>query len=152
MLPWRDALSIGRFATSEIERSSTGDWAKLCNEYRWTFARPASEAGNDRRFSDTFPRCLGHGFDGWLGCDPQKFPLIPPLTRVFAQFEHAVSIDERRAFFRQNLIKPATNQDVVELWFPGVHCDVGGGYPTDEGSLWRVPFQWMLNEAQKAGY
>ena len=38
---------------------------------------------------------------------------------------HAVSIDERRAFFRQNLIHqpmPA-GQNVKEVWFAGVHSD-----------------------------
>jgi hypothetical protein len=28
---------------------------------------------------------------------------------------------------------------------------VGGGYPEREGGLWRVPFEWMLSEARKAG-
>ena len=42
-------------------------------------------------------------------------------------------------------------QDVRELWFPGVHCDIGGGYPEAEGGLWRIPFQWILDEARVAG-
>jgi len=41
---------------------------------------------------------------------------------------HAVSIDERRAFFRQNLIHEPVppGQDLKQVWFPGVHSDVGG--------------------------
>jgi uncharacterized protein (DUF2235 family) len=44
---------------------------------------------------------------------------------------HAVSIDERRAFFRQNLFGPQHDpqQDVKEVWFAGVHSDVGGELP-----------------------
>jgi len=48
---------------------------------------------------------------------------------------HAVSIDERRAFFRSNLWRPSPKltehgpRDVQQVWFPGVHCDIGGGYP-----------------------
>ncbi len=45
---------------------------------------------------------------------------------------------------------------VREVWFAGVHSDVGGGYPDDE--LARVPLMWMLEEleatdtvAQQAG-
>jgi len=32
-----------------------------------------------------------------------------------------------------------------------VHCDVGGGYGKDRGRLWWAPFNWILNEAMKAG-
>ena len=63
---------------------------------------------------------------------------------------HAISIDERRAFFRQNqfdLAHVETGQDWKEFWFPGVHCDVGGGYPEDASGLWLVAFDWMVAEA-----
>ena len=42
---------------------------------------------------------------------------------------HAVALDERRVYFVQNLwgINSPTNID--QVWFPGVHCDVGGGAP-----------------------
>lgn len=66
---------------------------------------------------------------------------------------HAVSIDERRAFFRQNLFgAPGTpTQDVKEVWFAGVHCDVGGGYPDAESQLSQITLRWMLCEAEVAG-
>src|SRR5262249_23105524 len=35
--------------------------------------------------------------------------------------------------------------------FPGVHCDVGGGYPEAESGLSKIPLKWMLDEAKKAG-
>ena len=38
-----------------------------------------------------------------------------------------------------------------EQWFAGVHADVGGGYPEDEGGLWREPFSWIVREAVAAG-
>jgi hypothetical protein len=48
-----------------------------------------------------------------------------------------------------------TKQDLMEVWFAGVHCDVGGGYaPKLNGKyaeLWREPFAWMLAEAKRAG-
>src|SRR5205807_1094473 len=65
---------------------------------------------------------------------------------------HAVSIDERRWFFRQNLMHQATPaQDLEQIWFPGVHSDVGGGYPAADGGLWRAPFSWLVEAAQKSG-
>jgi uncharacterized protein (DUF2235 family) len=64
---------------------------------------------------------------------------------------HAVSIDERRAFFRQNLMGHYPNQDVKNVWFAGVHSDVGGGYPPPECGLSKEAFQWMMAEAQLSG-
>ena len=66
---------------------------------------------------------------------------------------HAISIDERRTFFRQNLFGKPNNpgQDVKEVWFPGVHSDVGGSYPESESQLSKIAFQWMLGEAKLAG-
>jgi uncharacterized protein (DUF2235 family) len=66
---------------------------------------------------------------------------------------HAVSIDERRAFFRQNLIhEPASPaQDLKQVWFAGVHSDVGGSYAESESGLSKIALRWMLCEAQSAG-
>src|ERR1700674_64226 len=68
---------------------------------------------------------------------------------------HAVSLDERRAFFRQNLFGPPNknnpNQSVEEVWFAGVHSDVGGSYPDPECQLAKLALRWMLCEARLAG-
>jgi uncharacterized protein (DUF2235 family) len=63
---------------------------------------------------------------------------------------HAVALDERRAFFRQNRWArgdATPRQDVKERWFVGVHCDVGGGYRRNESALWTVTLEWMAAEA-----
>jgi len=65
---------------------------------------------------------------------------------------HAVSIDERRCFFRQNLWgAPTDNQDVNEVWFAGVHSDVGGSYPEAESGLSKIALEWMIREASQHG-
>lgn len=68
---------------------------------------------------------------------------------------HAVAIDEHRAFFRTNLWHPKLPaggpKDTKQVWFPGVHCDVGGGYPEAESGLSKLALEWMLNEAMTAG-
>lgn len=66
---------------------------------------------------------------------------------------HAVSIDERRAFFRQNLFGEPHDpqQDIREVWFAGVHSDVGGSYPESESQLSQIALRWMLCEAELAG-
>jgi len=71
---------------------------------------------------------------------------------------HAVSIDERRAFFRSHLWVPPTDpakprgpQDVKQVWFPGVHCDVGGGYQEEESGISKYALKWMIDEGKAAG-
>jgi hypothetical protein len=46
---------------------------------------------------------------------------------------------------------PPAGQDVQEVWFAGVHADVGGGYPEAEAGLSWHAFRWMLGEARLAG-
>jgi uncharacterized protein (DUF2235 family) len=90
---------------------------------------------------------------GWV-YDPVHFPFTRltqnPDLRVV---RHAMSIDERRAFFRQNLFGPIhdTSQNVLEVWFAGVHSDVGGSYSEAESQLSKIALQWMLGEAEAAG-
>lgn len=45
-------------------------------------------------------------------------------------------------------VKP---QDVKEVWFAGVHGDVGGGYPENESGLTNLPLTWMINETWPLG-
>src|SRR3984957_7996298 len=66
---------------------------------------------------------------------------------------HALSIDERRASFRQNLFGEPhdAEQDIREVWFAGVHSDVGGSYAEPESQLSKIALQWMVCEAESAG-
>ena len=86
---------------------------------------------------------------GWVW-DPVSFPDTTTNPSI-AHIRHAVSVDEHRTSFRQNLMHPPKNtpQDLVQLWFPGVHSDVGGGYPEEKGQrlLFRGAFDWILDEA-----
>src|SRR5207249_3855198 len=55
-------------------------------------------------------------------------------------------------FFRQNLIDESkAQQDLKQVWFAGVHSDVGGSYPETESGLSKIALQWMAREAQQAG-
>lgn len=63
---------------------------------------------------------------------------------------HAISIDERRAFFRQNLFRAEAGQDIKQVWFPGVHSDVGGSYAEQQSQLSQGALKWMVSEAEQA--
>jgi hypothetical protein len=71
--------------------------------------------------------------------------------------------DERTTFFpvlwderKEDILKPRPDgkrylrdERVSQVWFAGVHSNVGGGYPDD--SVAQIPLIWMLAEAQAAG-
>lgn len=87
---------------------------------------------------------------GWIS-DPfsVRYSKVNPDIRIG---RHAVSIDERRCFFRQNLWgAPCPGQDYKQVWFAGVHSDIGGGYPEASSGLAKITLQWMATEAIAAG-
>lgn len=67
----------------------------------------------------------------------------------------ALSIDEQRMQFQPAVFAPSVypNQTLVQVWFSGVHCDVGGGYPPDSSgaSPSNIPLLWMASYAKQAG-
>ena len=126
-----------------------GEYFKLSSDFRYSFARIVPES-DDRRFRvhylglwDTVSSV------GWVW-DPPAYPYTARNPSVDV-IRHAISIDERRWFFRQNRMSQAERQDLQERWFPGVHSDVGGGYPEDQGGLWRRGLAWVLDGAVEEG-
>ena len=66
---------------------------------------------------------------------------------------HAVAIDEVRRDFPPCLWDEAAvtgGQTVEQVWFAGVHSDVGGWY--DERGLSNVALHWMLGKARACGF
>jgi len=65
---------------------------------------------------------------------------------------HALAIDERRAAFEPTLWHQqpsAGHQELKQVWFTGVHCDIGGGYP--DTSLSDIALLWMAARAREYG-
>ena len=63
---------------------------------------------------------------------------------------HAVSIDERRRPYREYLVEATDKSDLREVWFAGVHSDIGGGFK-DEVELSVVGLKWMTDRALEQG-
>jgi uncharacterized protein (DUF2235 family) len=76
----------------------------------------------------------------------------------------ALSLDEERTTFHpelwdEKIVPPSefdpskerhiADEQISQVWFAGVHSNVGGGYPDD--ALAYIPLVWMLNEAQRCG-
>lgn len=67
---------------------------------------------------------------------------------------HALAIDEERSDFEPTIWKPKAGVDLRQVWFAGVHADIGGSYGRDKktgSSVSDIALGWMLREAKKAG-
>ena len=88
----------------------------------------------------------------WLD-DPIRYQFHDTaLSPNVAHARHAVAIDERRGSFSPTLWKEESkdaHEDAKELWFPGVHSDIGGGYR--ERGLSDGALMWMMDEARGCG-
>jgi uncharacterized protein (DUF2235 family) len=87
---------------------------------------------------------------GWIW-DPVRLPYTAQNPDM-RNGRHAISIDERRCYFRSNLWgAPLPQQSLKQVWFAGVHSDVGGSYPDMQSGLSQVALEWMLCEAVSSG-
>ncbi|HJP68970.1 MAG TPA: DUF2235 domain-containing protein [Sphingomicrobium sp.] len=157
-LPEADALRIAATQTSEEEVAHGLPAA-------WEFARVAGTQRVTIKFIgvwDSVASVLVPRPDRLL-LDFQmlRFTRTNPGVEIFRQ---AISIDERRRMFRLNRwtepqtfkTNPFNNknwraQDIRQVWFAGVHGDVGGGYAESESGLSKFPLLWLINEAKAAG-
>lgn len=74
---------------------------------------------------DTVHQCVGHCF-------------------------HAMALDERRETFNVTLLDPDHRfGNIREVWFRGVHSDIGGGNTNVARS--NIALQWMLEQARACG-
>ncbi|MCP4582659.1 MAG: DUF2235 domain-containing protein [candidate division Zixibacteria bacterium] len=67
---------------------------------------------------------------------------------------HAMAIDEQRSDFEPTVWVPRPGVSLKQVWFAGVHSDIGGTYPPDKrtnAKLADIPLDWIMREATKAG-
>lgn len=100
---------------------------------------------------------LKRGLDYWLlGLSFPDQDLSPIVKRAC----HALALDDERRTFHPVLWNERVEKDLVarglvekdrisQVWFAGMHSNVGGGYPKD--ALAHVSLNWMINEATKTG-
>jgi uncharacterized protein (DUF2235 family) len=81
---------------------------------------------------------------GFLRFGNLQWPFTRNLRNV-RRVRHAVSIDERRLPYREYLATPSTH--VEEVWFAGVHSDVGGTFDDAEDLplLSTIPLKWIAD-------
>ena len=87
-------------------------------------------------------------FLGTLGSQRYLFHDTEP-GNVIRHARHAVSIDENRQDFEPTLWTPRAGVDLQQVWFAGVHSDIGGAYA--DRSLGDYAGQWLAREAEQCG-
>jgi hypothetical protein len=102
---------------------------------------------------------MTRGVNNWI------WPLELPSTEFdkrIVKARHALAIDDERETFSPVLwdedptnTQPSgsermtKDEQLLQVWFTGMHANVGGGYPDD--ALANVSLSWIMAEAQQAG-
>lgn len=97
---------------------------------------------------------MTRGVSLWL------WPLSLPDRRLDPKIErarHALALDDERTTFSpvlwteqgEKVVANVRDERISQVWFSGVHSNVGGGYPDD--SLAHVSLHWMMQEAKACG-
>jgi hypothetical protein len=97
---------------------------------------------------------MTRGVSQWL------WPLEIPSHTLHKDVEracHALALDDERTTFHpvlwdetgQAKTQFTKDERISQVWFTGVHANVGGGYPDD--SLAQIPLYWIMQEATVCG-
>ena len=121
------------------------------------FAEPGATTNSTIRFLGVWDTVAAYGTplaELTRGIDKKLFPLSMPdrtLLPEVLQARHALALDDERDTFHPLIWdEDETDPDrLKQVWFAGMHADVGGGYPDD--SLSWYPLVWMMEEAKQAG-
>lgn len=73
--------------------------------------------------------------------------ILSPLVGVVY---HAMAANERRKFYPVKQYRNAGSKRVQQIWFSGVHGDVGRTY-TDDTTLSDISYAWIAGAARKKG-
>ncbi|KAE8381327.1 hypothetical protein BDV26DRAFT_278893 [Aspergillus bertholletiae] len=87
---------------------------------------------------------------------PKKHTVYRPPARHLRDDHSARSLPSTAASCSSMSLEPEEDeeQDIEEVWFPGCHADIGGGWELEDGeayALSHAPLVWMVEKAQEAG-
>jgi uncharacterized protein (DUF2235 family) len=112
-------------------------------------------------FLGVFDTVISLGFRVAADFEEQDVPTVGPKFAFYVDrtpppsvqtARQALAISEQRWDFRPQVWRsPAAGRppgSLAQVWFPGAHSNVGGGYPRD--ALSHASLIWLLNEAHAA--
>jgi uncharacterized protein (DUF2235 family) len=131
--------------TNEEENKSTGCIEKVYKKYA---DKSKKKSKVKVHFLGIFDTVGAFGIPVDLGLGFQKLNLFKDLDVAgnVKQVVHCVSIDESRDPFIPTLCNKADHVD--EVWFAGVHADIGGGYRHNQ--LSKIPTAYMIDRLNQA--
>ncbi len=95
-----------------------------------------------------------------VGMPPFSLQISSTATvrgKCFRHVRQALALDEHRwpflprIFSEDNFGDADSPQSLRQLWFRGVHSDIGGGYPTAQNGLAVITLDWMTGQARDCG-
>ncbi len=112
-------------------------WASV--EFLGVYDTVAALGVPDTRIDKFIDMLIPHGF--------HNFSLSKSVKHAY----HALAIDDVRKTFHPVLFDPETKegQTLRQVWFMGMHTDVGGGY--EEKELSDIVLEWMVQHAVRHG-
>ena len=130
---------------------------EFCTRPRSHIADPQSA---EIEFLGVFDTVLSLGYRFLADFRERDVPTVGPAygfyvsrtpPAIVKRIRHALAIDETRWDFRPQVWRAPdqASQSLVQLWFPGVHSNIGGGYGNDRFA--DVALGWMVGEAKAAG-
>lgn len=169
-----DQVNLAGYAFAAYKRASSGSWDTTRSSKQADTGDSGStlaEAWHFGRVAGASPVRIE--FIGvW---DTVASVIVPRHDRIFPDlqllrhtrtnssvkfFRQAIAIDERRRMFRLNRWKDPqkylpnpfqasseVEQNIKQVWFAGLHADIGGGYAEEESGLSKFPLAWMIQEA-----
>lgn len=105
----------------------------------------------DERFSNNSqtPRAAGPTID------EGELNTATPIAASAENHTAALDTEESQPrYLRRRFSDLRRAQDILEVWFPGNHGDIGGGWRKHQTETWPLahqPLVWMIHEAQKSG-
>jgi uncharacterized protein (DUF2235 family) len=177
LLPFRHKVELHRYAPDAYRRYRRGfkrtgmlapflrnirDW--IIALWRSTFNQPhyrsvkRSNIRTSVKFIGVWDTVSAYGLpiaELTRGIDHWVWPLSLPHGRLPLDVDkarHALALDDEREAFHPLLWNEFDTKEpdrLLQVWFSGMHADVGGGYPHDGLALF--PLTWMMREASSTG-
>lgn len=126
------------------------DWAQL-HRFAEAFSEPVDDRfGIEVAYLGLWDSVKAAGVLRWN----LRWPYTRQLPNVH-RVRHAVSIDEKRRPYREYLVRPGERRHsgpklLEQVWFAGVHSDVGGTFEDDD-RLPTVALKWVVDGALDTG-
>ena len=141
----KEAWKIYLIRDADRRKEQAKDFVDL-NHTMWTHVEflgvwdtVAALGTPNRKINRVIDRIIPHGF--------HDFNLSESVIHAC----HALAIDDARKSFHPVLFEPnlTKGQTLRQIWFMGMHTDVGGGYPENE--LSDIVLEWMLHHSVRHG-